>query len=125
MKIGSHGRPAPSQPLGVAGAVQPPSSPLSLPHGVCHHAVPWLWARGHGRVGAAGEWRRRQIPAMGEDVAVEPQSCWVSHTPAAPICLSAWARPGNVRKINNKYLGNSVRAVAGGTGRQSTELGRG
>lgn len=33
--------------------------------------------------------------------------------PACSYLLSAWARPGNVRKINNKYLGNEAGAGAG------------
>lgn len=38
---------------------------------------------------------------MGEDAAAE------SH-PGCSDLLSAWARPGNVREINNKYLGNKA-----------------
>lgn len=43
--------------------------------------------------------------------------------PGCSYLLSAWARPGNVRKINNKYLGNEARDGVGGAGRQRAERG--
>lgn len=55
---------------------------------------------------------------MGEDVAeLLGESC-----PGCSYLSSAWARPGNVRKINNKYLGNGARDGVGGAGWQRAEL---
>lgn len=109
-----------SAPRHCLGPCSPPSSPaasaywcpLATPCCARHGLPP---ARGHGAVDAGllprfprwenggdgrfQRWERTELPG---------ESC-----PGCSCLFSAWARPGNVRKIKNKYLGNEARDGAG------------
>lgn len=82
-------------------AVLCPARPPSGAWARCgwRRASPTLPRWENGGDGRFQRWERTELPG---------ESC-----PGCSCLFSAWARPGNVRKIKNKYLGNEARDGAG------------
>lgn len=95
-------------PRRCRGCAAPPAQPLPLP---CR-GVPGARARR-----GDTEQGHRAHPALPRGAQADSSDGRGARPgesrPACSYLLSAWARTGNVRKVNNKYLGNEAGAGAG------------